>query len=100
MRWTVDALAAGSRRALVALLWLAPFAVLGLGLQAVLGGSWLAYGGLLLAGLGVGARFERARTAGRTRLPPRLRDVVAAARGARALGVRPEDETRNQKYLM
>jgi protein-S-isoprenylcysteine O-methyltransferase Ste14 len=100
MRWTVDALAAGSRRALVALLWLAPFAVLGLGLQAVLGGSWLAYGGLLLAGLALGARFERARTAGRTRLPPRLRDVVAAARGGRALGLRQEDETRNQKYLM
>ena len=93
-----DMLAAGLRTAVAGLVWLTPAVLLGLVLEALLGGAWIAYLALLLTGVGIGVWLERARAATHGTQPARTGDPSDPSSGPPASEA--EDDRANQKYLM
>ena len=93
-----DMLAAGLRTAVAGLVWLTPAVLLGLVLEALLGGTWIAYLALLLAGVGIGAWLEKARAATRGAPPARTGGPSDPSSGPPAS--EDEDDHANQRYLM
>ena len=98
MQRPYDRLAAGLRAAVAALVWLTPAALLALVLEASLGGAWLVYLALLLAGVGIGVWLERARAETQAGQPPRPAGSAGPSGGPPAS--EGEDDHSSQKYLM
>jgi hypothetical protein len=93
-----DRLAAGLRSAVAALVWLTPAVLLGLVLEALVGGSWIAYLALLLAGIGIGAWLEKARAA--IGAAASARPAVPGDHSSSPPASDGEDDHADQKYLM